>query len=195
MKITNDYCGTTEAAEILGLSVTAVQKLIDSNELVAWKTNGGHRRTTRKSIEEFMQNRFFGDNKIIHQKKPELSVLIFDDDRGKSVVFKDISVRFDSKVKLLNAALVMDEIIDVLSIDLIALVINSGSLNGNIGFLINVFYEIFPFSHLIIIGGDFGYNENYVVSQDKLKKNVDVVSRKNIVQWLDGFISGKLFFV
>ena len=38
------FCGTTEAARILGLSVGTVQSLVERQELMAWKTRGGHRR-------------------------------------------------------------------------------------------------------------------------------------------------------
>ena len=45
-----EYLSTAEAARMLGLSTTLVQTLVDQNELVAWKTRGGHRRISRKSV-------------------------------------------------------------------------------------------------------------------------------------------------
>lgn len=45
-----EYLSTAEAARLLGLSTTLVQTLVDQNELVAWKTRGGHRRISRKSV-------------------------------------------------------------------------------------------------------------------------------------------------
>jgi excisionase family DNA binding protein len=41
---TDEYCGTSYAAKLLNLSVGSVQSLVEKNELVAWKTQGGHRR-------------------------------------------------------------------------------------------------------------------------------------------------------
>jgi len=48
-----DVLTTQEAASYLGLSVTSVQKLVESGALVAWKTQGGHRRIARSALAEF----------------------------------------------------------------------------------------------------------------------------------------------
>jgi excisionase family DNA binding protein len=53
--MTVDFVGIGEAAEILGLSRTSIQKLVDSGKLPAVKTNGGHRRILRSSIEDLNQ--------------------------------------------------------------------------------------------------------------------------------------------
>ncbi len=53
--MTVDFVGIGEAAEILGLSRTSIQKLVDSGKLPAVKTSGGHRRILRTSIEELDQ--------------------------------------------------------------------------------------------------------------------------------------------
>jgi len=50
-----DFVGIGEAAQILGLSRTSVQKLVDSGQLPAVKTNGGHRRILRSSIDALDQ--------------------------------------------------------------------------------------------------------------------------------------------
>jgi excisionase family DNA binding protein len=55
MKVEKVFCTTTEAASILAISVGTVQLWVDNGLLEAWKTAGGHRRVTRKSI-----------NKILH---------------------------------------------------------------------------------------------------------------------------------
>jgi len=49
--MTMDFVGIGEATQILGLSRTSIQKLVDSGKLPAVKTNGGHRRILRSSIE------------------------------------------------------------------------------------------------------------------------------------------------
>lgn len=55
VRMTVDFVGIGEAAEILGLSRTSIQKLVDSGKLPAVKTSGGHRRILRSSIEELDQ--------------------------------------------------------------------------------------------------------------------------------------------
>lgn len=39
-----EVCTTQQAAQILGISVTSVQQLVEAGVLQAWKTKGGHRR-------------------------------------------------------------------------------------------------------------------------------------------------------
>jgi excisionase family DNA binding protein len=49
------FCGTTEAARILGLSVGTVQSLVERQELMAWKTRGGHRRIAMTSVQDYQR--------------------------------------------------------------------------------------------------------------------------------------------
>jgi len=44
MTSTEEVCTTQEAAQLLGISVTSVQQLVESGAIEAWKTKGGHRR-------------------------------------------------------------------------------------------------------------------------------------------------------
>lgn len=48
-----DVVTTQEAATILGMSVTSVQKLVERGKLLAWKTQGGHRRISREALSAF----------------------------------------------------------------------------------------------------------------------------------------------
>lgn len=41
---TEEVCTTQRAAELLGISVSTVQQLVEAGEIEAWKTKGGHRR-------------------------------------------------------------------------------------------------------------------------------------------------------
>ncbi len=47
---------TIEAARELNLAVRSVQLMVDRGELEAWKTPGGHRRISRKSVEAWQRN-------------------------------------------------------------------------------------------------------------------------------------------
>lgn len=62
---------TKEAAEILDLSVTSVQRLADKDTFVSWKTSGGHRRYDKNSLliyKKRLQNSGL-DNSIKNGKK------------------------------------------------------------------------------------------------------------------------------
>ena len=49
------FCGTTEVARMLGLSVGTIQTLVERQELQAWKTRGGHRRISLASVHEYQR--------------------------------------------------------------------------------------------------------------------------------------------
>ena len=72
-------CGTSKAAELLQLSVGTVQTLADKSILHAWFTQGGHRRISMESIQNYQ---------LQQQKMPALEetsserlrVMVVDDD-------------------------------------------------------------------------------------------------------------------
>lgn len=57
MKPNQSDVTTQEAARLLGISVTSVQQLVERGGLVAWKTQGGHRRIPREAIEALKAER------------------------------------------------------------------------------------------------------------------------------------------
>ncbi len=44
------YVGTKEAAALLGVSVSTIQKMVEAGTLRAWKTQGGHRRVAESDV-------------------------------------------------------------------------------------------------------------------------------------------------
>lgn len=53
-KVAKNFCTTREAAEILGISLKTAQVWVESGMLEAWRTDGGHRRITRESVERLL---------------------------------------------------------------------------------------------------------------------------------------------
>lgn len=45
-----EFVGTKDAAALLGMSVSSVQKLVESGVLPGWRTQGGHRRIPMEAI-------------------------------------------------------------------------------------------------------------------------------------------------
>ncbi|GGW56907.1 response regulator [Alishewanella tabrizica] len=52
----NEYCSTTQAAKMLGISVGTVQQLVENGKLQAWKTSGGHRRILLHSVNTLLND-------------------------------------------------------------------------------------------------------------------------------------------
>ncbi|MDN2710447.1 response regulator [Janthinobacterium sp. SUN118] len=49
----DDVCTTQKAAELLGISVTSVQQLVEAGVIEAWKTKGGHRRIPLSAVHAY----------------------------------------------------------------------------------------------------------------------------------------------
>lgn len=49
----SEICTTQKVAQILGISVTSVQQLVESGEIEAWKTGGGHRRIPLAAVQAY----------------------------------------------------------------------------------------------------------------------------------------------
>ena len=82
--VSSDFCGTSYAAKLLGLSVATVQSLVEKGEIEAWKTLGGHRRLSLRSINAY-QNRGNPQPAADLAPKPpdarqRLSVLVVEDE-------------------------------------------------------------------------------------------------------------------
>ena len=78
IKPDREYCSTSEAAQMLGVSLGTVQQMVENGLLEAWKTAGGHRRIRIGSVEDYLRRRTSG-----HTGQPvgQLRVLVAEDDR------------------------------------------------------------------------------------------------------------------
>lgn len=83
-----DYCGTSYAAKLLGLSVATVQSLVEKGEIEAWKTLGGHRRIALRSINTYLEK---SSKKIVRvQSSPDsrLRVMVVEDDENARELYR-----------------------------------------------------------------------------------------------------------
>jgi excisionase family DNA binding protein len=65
------YISTKESANLLNISLGTVQKMVESGELLAWKTRGGHRRILVSSLQAILERRDTLFQKL-EQKKPSI---------------------------------------------------------------------------------------------------------------------------
>ncbi|MBC7548290.1 MAG: response regulator [Polaromonas sp.] len=77
-----DYCGTSYAARLLGLSVATVQSLVEKGEIEAWKTLGGHRRIALNSINAYLAKNSPQLARADTNPKNRLRVLLVEDDEA-----------------------------------------------------------------------------------------------------------------
>lgn len=76
----DNYCGTSYAASLLGLSVATVQSLVEKGEIEAWKTMGGHRRIALQSIQNYLKKNNRQRSVITADPQNRLRVLLVEDD-------------------------------------------------------------------------------------------------------------------
>lgn len=76
----DDYCGTTYAAKLLGLSVATVQSLVERGEIPAWKTLGGHRRLSLRAINNYLKKHSPQLTQADPDPRQRLSVLVVEDE-------------------------------------------------------------------------------------------------------------------
>ncbi|CAM5225791.1 response regulator [Alishewanella longhuensis] len=76
----NEYCSTTQAAKMLGISVGTVQQLVETGKLQAWKTTGGHRRILLQSVEALLASPTAESQNVLQKTGQQLSVYIVEDD-------------------------------------------------------------------------------------------------------------------
>lgn len=83
-----DYCGTSYAAKLLGLSVATVQSLVEKGEIEAWKTLGGHRRIALQSINAYLAKNNPQVSRVDTDPKHRLRVLMVEDDENTRELYR-----------------------------------------------------------------------------------------------------------
>ncbi len=119
-----DFVGIGEASEILGLSRTSIQKLVDSGQLAAVKTTGGHRRILLSAVEEINQR--MGPKAMLRlaasaaldahnssASQTEIQVLLVEDDGPTAAVITGVFERFYPEVKCLVATDGLDAVLQL----------------------------------------------------------------------------------
>ena len=130
-----DYCGTTYAAKLLGLSVGTIQTLVEKNELQAWKTQGGHRRISMPSIREYQRKH----NMLMspaENRESRLKVLLVEDDAVTREMLRDFCNRCETPVDCTAMSSGLEALIDMASIQPDVLIaMNPAALKTNVGSL------------------------------------------------------------
>lgn len=103
------FCTTTEAANLLGISVGTVQLWVESGTLDAWKTSGGHRRVLRQSIERLLRRPSdpgrVAEKELLAPGDPtRLNVLVVEDDPNLLRLYQANISRWPGKPDLMVLA-------------------------------------------------------------------------------------------
>lgn len=97
------FCTTREAADLLGVSLRTAQLWVENGLLEAWKTEGGHRRISRASIDKLLCNRTEGTSENEVRGAP-LSILVAEDEPDLLRVYTLNMSRWPMRPKLFTAS-------------------------------------------------------------------------------------------
>ena len=68
-----NYVGTKDAAAILGVSVSSVQKMVNAGTLEAFRTSGGHRRISIESLQRLAAEKSIPVATLSSRMRPHLA--------------------------------------------------------------------------------------------------------------------------
>ena len=90
---------TRQAADLLDMSITSVQKMVEAGELEAWVTPGGHRRIRRHEVDRVLQGR--KSSKVRPAGNEErMRVLLVEDDPIQVRLFETVVARYRFPIDL-----------------------------------------------------------------------------------------------
>jgi len=98
------FCTTREAAELLGVSLRTTQMWVESGLLEAWKTDGGHRRIMRSSVEKLLSRQNTPGLPSPLMPSERLKILVVEDDNALLKLYKLRISGWDFPVDLSMAA-------------------------------------------------------------------------------------------
>jgi len=99
IRSTNEaFVGTKEAAAMLGVSVSTIQKMVEAGKLRAWRTQGGHRRIAEADVHAANRDGMQAVGNISSTKA--LSVLIVEDNPTMVRAYTKLATKWATSVDL-----------------------------------------------------------------------------------------------
>jgi excisionase family DNA binding protein len=182
-----DYCGTSYASRLLGLSIGTVQALVEKGELDAWKTQGGHRRILLSSLRNYQLRHNLSTPLRSIQNHELLRVLVIDDDELTRIMLKTTLERWDMEIDVHAYDSAVDALLDLASWrpQLILTDLRMPLMNG-FEFLKSV--NKHPFYRDIAIVAMSGLSLVEVHAQGGLPDGVQYIQKPIDTEWLHGFV-------
>ena len=96
----DEVCTTQRAAELLGISVSSVQQLVESGVIEAWKTQGGHRRIPLSAVLRYKAAPAADGGVRPARQNGEATVLVVEDSPLQRAVYERQFAMWDLPVSL-----------------------------------------------------------------------------------------------
>jgi excisionase family DNA binding protein len=179
------YCGTSYAAKLLGISVGTVQGLVEKNDLKAWKTQGGHRRISLQSIQEYQRRHNLSPASFMGGED-RLRVLVVEDDENTRLM---LQANFDQWALPLDAVMyssAMEALLDMPSLQPQVLLTDLRMPNVDGFEFLKTLSQHNLFSNLAVVVMT-GMSPDEVRAKGGLPDGVQMLQKPIDMDWLRGF--------
>lgn len=180
------YCGTSYAAKLLKLSVGTIQNLVESDTLKAWKTQGGHRRISLQSIQEYQ----YANNlepASLFSSDFKLRVLLVEDDESSRLMYQAYFDRWSLPLDVVIYASAIEALLDMPAMQPQVLLtdLNMPAMDGFK--LIKTLREHKLFALLPVIVFT-GLSDIEIEEKGGLPQDVQILRKPIDMEWLRGFL-------
>jgi excisionase family DNA binding protein len=180
------YCGTSYAARLLKLSVGTIQNLVESNTLKAWKTQGGHRRISLQSIQEYQ----YANNlepASLYSNDTKLRVLVVEDDESSRLMYQAYFDRWSLPLDVVIYASAMEALLDMPAMQPQVLLtdLNMPDMDGFKFIKTLREHKLFALLPVVAITG---LTATQIEEKGGLPKDVQILKKPIDMEWLRGFL-------
>jgi excisionase family DNA binding protein len=179
------YCGTSYAAKVLGISVGTVQGLVEKNDLRAWKTQGGHRRISLQSIQEY-QRRHNLSPASTTSGEDRLRVLVVEDDQNTRIMLQANFEKWGLPIDAVMYSSAMEALLDMPSLQPQVLLTDLRMPNVDGFQFLKTLSEHALFSTMAIVAIT-GMSAKEVQAKGGLPDGVQLLQKPIDLDWLRGF--------
>jgi excisionase family DNA binding protein len=191
-----EYCGTQEAAKLLGLSVGTVQSLVERGELSAWKTSGGHRRISLKALHAY-KARLGNGSAPDDESQPAalaptvLKLLVVDDDISTRELIQGWVEEWGMPINCTLKAAAMEALIDI-GRNLPDVLITDLRMPGVDGFEFLRLLGANPNYRSVVILVMTGMTDEELAAKGQLPERVVVIRKPLNSAWMHGFFTASM---
>jgi excisionase family DNA binding protein len=182
----NSCCGSTYAAKVLGLSVGTVQKLVDANALHSWRTDGGHRRISMKSLEKYRKENY-KEMHAVRINYRHKQVIIVEDDFNTKKMYESFFEALDLDFEVLIYSSAVNALLDLHTLSPVLLVTDLRMPHMNGFQFIKTVRKKQSFASIPIVAVT-GLSDEEIKENGGLDQDILIITKPIDMSWFKGFI-------
>jgi excisionase family DNA binding protein len=171
---------------MLGISIGTVQGLVERNELRAWRTNGGHRRISLKSIQEYQHRHNLHPNALMFGED-RLKVVVVEDDESTRLMLQTNFDRWGLPLDVMMYASAIEAMLDMPSLYPQVLLTDLVMPRVNGFDFVRTLNEHGSFKSMAVVAMT-GLRPEQVKAKGGLPEGVQLLHKPIDLEWLRGFL-------